>query len=289
MSDIVYLNGSFLERDKAFISPDDRGFNFADGVYEVVKFYQGKAFRYDDHLSRLKRSLAEIRILFDACDELKTVFQKLLEENHLSGENAGVYLQISRGCYPRMHRFPESCTPTVYASAFPFPSFQDHLNNGISVITAEDIRWLRCDIKSVALLPNTLMFQKAWEKGAGEVIFIRDGIVTEASHSNVMGVKNGVVCTHPDSNLILPGITKKVIREICLHEGIPLVEEGMTEQELRSMDEILIVGTGSEITPAVLLDGKPVGNGKPGPVARQLQKLFFEQVNKAELKVSGIS
>jgi len=280
MNEIVYLNGRLVPKNEAFISPDDRGFNFADGIYEVIKYYSGVAFRYADHIERLKRSLHEISLDFDDCDQFGAVFRELLERNNLAGQDAGIYLQISRGSSPRMHRFPDQSVPTVYACAFPFASNTEQLKNGISVITAEDIRWLRCDIKSVALLPNTLLFQKAVKEGAGEVIFIRDGIVTEASHSSVMAVKNGAVYTHPQSNLVLPGITQKVIMEICRAEGIEVIEKGIPEAVFKSMDEVIITGTGSEVTPVVNIDGTAVSDGNPGPVTRLIQERFFEQVHK---------
>jgi D-alanine transaminase len=277
MSEVVYLNGSMVAKSEAFISPEDRGFNFADGVYEVVKYYRGKPFRYNDHLKRLKRSLREVRIDLEDLDQFEAVFKKLLESNGLINQEAGIYLQITRGSHPRIHRFPENINPTVYAWAFPFSSKPDQLENGVKVITADDIRWLRCDIKSIALLPNVLYAQKAEENGAAEVIFIRNSVVTEASHSNVMGVKDGIVYTHPDSNLILPGITKKVVMEICQANGILVIEEGIKASELEGMDEMMIVGTGSEITPVVNIDGMMVGDGKPGPVTRFIQDMFFQQ------------
>jgi len=277
MNDVVYLNGNLIAKNEAFISPEDRGFNFADGVYEVVKYYRGKPFRYNDHMLRLKRSLHEVRINLEDIEQFEGIFQSLLEINGLIGVEAGVYLQITRGSHQRIHRFPENIKPTVYAWAFPFSSKPDQLENGVNVITADDIRWLRCDIKSIALLPNVLYAQKAEENGSAEVIFIRNGVVTEASHSNVMGVKDGIVYTHPDSNLILPGITKKVILEICQTNGIKVTEEGIGALELADIDEMMIVGTGSEVTPVIQIDENRVGNGIPGPVTRLIQKKFFEQ------------
>ena len=146
----------------------------------------------------------------------------------------------------------------------------------MKVITTEDIRWLRCDIKSISLLPNVLAAEKAHEQNAVEAIFIRNGMVTEGSHSSFMAVKNGVVYTHPDSNLILPGITKIVIREICKTNHIPLVEEAIPASELKAMDEMMIIGTGSEVTPVVQMDKMQVGNGKPGPATLFIQEKFFE-------------
>ncbi len=277
MSNMVYLNGEIIPIEEAFISPEDRGFNFADGIYEVIKYYGGKPFRYADHIERLKRSLHEIRIDFEDLDQFETVFQTLLEQNRLTNQEAGIYLQITRGSHPRIHRFPENIKPTVYATAFPFASKQDQLENGVKVVTADDIRWLRCDIKSIALLANVLSAQIAAENGAEETIFIRNGVVTEASHSSVMGVKDGTVFTHPDSNLILPGITKKVVLEICRANDIRVIEEAIPASELASMDELMIVGTGSEVTPVVNIDGNLIGDGKAGPVTRFIQKKFLGQ------------
>jgi D-alanine transaminase len=278
MSETVYLNGEFLPKEKATLSPDDRGFIFADGVYEVIKYYNGKPFRYADHLERLKRSLNEIQIGFDDLAGLELVFSKLLKENNMVETHAGVYLQITRGANKRVHHFPAGIQPTVYAFAFPFPSLTDNLKNGIKVITREDIRWLRCDIKSVALLANTMLYNQAVEAGAGECILIRNGKVTEATHSSVLAVKNGTVITHPLSNLILPGVTRNVILEICAENNIPVEERAFSEMELVEMDELMIAGTGSEITPVVQINDKPVGNKKPGEMTRFLQRKFFEMV-----------
>jgi D-alanine transaminase len=156
------------------------------------------------------------------------------------------------------------------------PSFTDNLENGIRVITHEDIRWQRCDIKSVSLLPNSMIYNKAVKNGAGECVLIRDGFVTEATHSSVLGVKNGAVITRPLSNLILPGITRKVILEICQANGIPYEERAFSEKELYEMDELIIAGTGSEVTPAIRINDSLVGNGKPGEITRFIQQKFFE-------------
>ncbi|NQU54522.1 MAG: D-amino-acid transaminase [Bacteroidetes bacterium] len=278
MREIVYLNGEFVLQDEAKISPRDRGFIFADGVYEVAKYYNGKPFRYDDHLTRLKRSLAELSIDFNETDGLQAVFQNLLSKNNLEKTHAGVYIQISRGEYKRIHSFPENVKSTVYAYAFELPSSSEDLENGIKVITHEDIRWQRCDIKSVSLLPNTMLFNKAVEAEAGECVLIRNGMVTEATHSSVLGVKNGVVITRPLSNLILPGITRKVILEICVENNIPIEERLFSEKELYELDEIIIAGTGSEVTPAVQVNETVIGNKKSGEITRLIQKEFFKLV-----------
>lgn len=276
MSEIVYLNGEFIKKEEAKISPNDRGFIFADGVYEVAKYYNGRAFRYADHLSRLKRSLNELEIKYSGIESLETVFNELIVRNNLQNKHAGVYLQITRGEHKRVHHYPENMQPTVYAFAYHMPSFTDNLENGISLITHEDIRWQRCDIKSVSLLPNTMLYNKAVKAGAGECVLIRNGMVTEATHSSVLGVKNGVVITRPLSNLILPGITRKVILEICAANRIPFEEREFSEAEMLAMDEIIIAGTGSEITPAIKINDTIIGNGKPGKITRLIQEKFFD-------------
>ena len=278
MSEVVYLNGEFINKNDAKISPNDRGFIFADGVYEVVKYYCGKPFRYDDHLKRLERSLAEIEIEYNETDKLKAVFNELITKNNLNDKHAGVYLQITRGEHKRVHHFPEKIQATVYAFSFELPSFKNNLENGIRVITHEDIRWQRCDIKSVSLLPNTMLYNKAVKAGAGECVLIRAGMVTEATHSSILGVKNGTVITRPLTNLILPGITRKVILEICAANQIPYEEREFSIAEMLEMDELIIAGTGSEITPAIQVNDTPIGNGKPGKITRFIQEKFFELV-----------
>ncbi len=280
MSEIVYLNGEFLPRSEAMISPDDRGFIFGDGVYEVIKYYNGTPFCFEEHMDRLRRSLKEISIDYPERAMLKKIFSRLMSENHLMNVHAGLYLQITRGVNPRVHYFPERIIPTVYVFTFPLPSFTESLEKGIKVITHSDIRWLRCDIKSTALLPNTMLFNQAVEQGAGECILIRDGLVTEATHSSVFGVKEGKVITHPLSPFILPGITRQVMLELCSRHAIPYEERPVLADELFHLDELFITGTGSEVTPVVEVDGKKVGAGqkKPGEITRFLQSKFFEMV-----------
>ena len=279
MNEIVYLNGKFMPKEDAKISPNDRGFIFADGVYEVAKYYYGRPFRYDDHIQRLKRSLTEIEIDYNQIESLQSIFSELIDRNNLKNKHAAIYLQISRGEHKRVHHFPDNMQPTVYAFAYEMPSFKDNLENGIKVITHDDIRWQRCDIKSISLLPNTMLYNNAVKAGAGECVLIRDGMVTEATHSSVLGVKNGIVITSPLSNLILPGITRKVILEICIANKMPFEERAFSARELNEMDEIIIAGTGSEITPAIQVNDTFVGNKIPGEITRFIQEKFFEMVN----------
>jgi D-alanine transaminase len=272
---LVYLNDRFIGKDESFVSTDDRGFYFADGVYEVIKYYKGIPFCFEDHMIRLKNSLSSVRIDFDI-SSIDGLCDQLIKDNLLKDEYAGVYIQITRGVAPRIHRFPgKEVRPTLFIRAFAMPSFPDDLRNGIRVITREDIRWLRCDIKSIALLPNTMLFQQAVEQNAGECFLIRNGKYTEATHSNIMAVMGGTVFTHPDSNLILPGITKKVLIRLCTELSIPLIERPVDNTETPLFDECFITGTGSEVMPVVEIDGKPVGNGKPGPVTMRLQDELF--------------
>lgn len=273
----VYLNGQFLHKEQAFISPDDRGFYFADGVYEVIKYYHGYPFCMNRHLERLANSLSEIRIPFEKLNELADTCYKLIEINQLKNEDSGIYMQITRGASVRKHSFPDNdVKPTVYIYTFPMPSFSNEMEKGIKVIVREDIRWHRCNIKSIALLPNTMMFQEAFEQGAFETLLVREGNFTEATHSNILFVKEGTIHTHPDSNLILPGITKSVVFSICKEHGIRVNEVPVKAADLSAYDECFITGTGSEIMPVIRIDDTVVGNGKPGPVTRFLQNEFLK-------------
>jgi len=276
MGPIVYINDAFIDREKACISPDDRGFYFADGVYEVIKYYRGKAFCFTDHLQRLRHSVSETRIPFNGFDQLENQGNELIHLNRMEKEYAAIYLQVTRGTAPRKHSFPgEAIPPTLYMNAFPMPPFIHQLNLGIKLILRDDIRWHRCDIKSIMLLPNAMMMQEAVENGAGECVFVRNGFFTECTHSNIFGIKGGIVYTHPDSNLILPGITKKIILQICGRLGIPFREEAMRADDFRSFDEFFISGTGNEVIPVIQIEESSIPDGRPGPVTRQIQQEFL--------------
>jgi len=227
-------------------------------------------------MSRLRNSLAGVKIGFHKVDALSAICQALIEANGLKKQYAAVYIQITRGVAPRIHRFPgNDVVPTLYARAFPMEPFIEEMRKGVRIMTREDIRWLRCNIKSIALLPNTLLFEDVAQQGAFECMLVRNGMVTEASHSNILAVKNGIVYTHPDSNLILSGITKSVVIRLCNEHNIQVIEEPVKAAEIKIYDEWFMTGTGSEIIPVVQIDDIIIGNGKPGPVTRQLQKEFF--------------
>lgn len=276
---ITYFNNRFLPKEEIRISPDDRGFLFGDGVYEVIRTYHGKLFKIDEHLRRLERSLREVRIAGVDIETFKEIAEDLLKRNDLIANDATVYIQVTRGVAPRKHSFPDNHTsPTVYLSASPFSSSRQKSETGVKVILVPDIRWARCDIKSVALLPNVLANQQAEEQGAHEAVFVRDGAVTEGSHSNFCAVFDGELVTYPKCNYILGGITREVVLNLCRELGITVREFPVLEKDLSHADELFLSGTTTEVLPIVQVDDWPVGDGKPGPITRRLQKAFREIV-----------
>lgn len=276
---VVYFNGRFAAKEEVCVSPDDRGFLFGDGVYEVVSVYGGRMFRPEDHWRRLARSLQEIELQGPDEEALAGIARRLIEANGLAERDALVYVQVTRGVGPRAHVFPEPGTPpTVYACASPFRPPREKCRRGVGVILVPDVRWARCDIKSLSLLPNVLTSQRARESGAEEAVFVRDGVITEGSHTNVGAVFEGRLATHPRSNVVLPGVTRAVVLELCGELGIPWVERPILEQELGKADEVMLMGTTSEVMPVVRVDGRPVGEGRPGPIAGRLQRAFWERV-----------
>jgi D-alanine transaminase len=272
----VYLNGQFISHDQAFISPDDRGFYFADGVYEVIKFYKGNPFCFNEHINRLESNLKEVRINYSDFKKLAEVCTALIVANDFKNKYAGVYIQITRGKASRSHRFPSGdVKPTIFIRAFMMNSCINEMIHGVLALTRQDIRWLRCNIKTIALLPNTLLFEEVAELGAFECILVRDGIITEATHSNILFVKNGIVYTHPDSTLILPGITKAAVFKLCKEMSVPVIEQPIKLSDIKQYDECFLTGTGSEIVPVVNIDQMLVGNGKPGPIVKKIQQAFI--------------
>jgi D-alanine transaminase len=271
----VYLNGEFKLISEASISPLDRGFLFADGVYESIRTYNKKLFRYKDHLERLKRSLKEIRIEFNDFNSLENIIYELIKKNNIEDE-ALVYLQITRGSvFPRIHNFPkEKISPTVFISVQELKENRDERLNGVKVILQEDIRWLRCDIKSTSLLPVVLANQKAIEAGAVEAILVRDGNITEGSHTNFFAVKGETVYTAPKSKLILEGITRKVVLEFCEKFKVDYREEFINKDDLKNFNEFFITSTTREITPVIEIDFWKINEGEPGKITKSLQSIF---------------
>ena len=276
---VIYLNGEYVERDRARLPLDDRGFLFADGVYEVIRFYDGRMFEADAHLERLAGGLRAIRIDYPNARGLIEVARQLLERNDVPRTGSRFYVQITRGAARRAHAFPPPGTPpTVYADVAPLATHPEEQERGAAAVTTADQRWARCDIKSIALLPNVLASQHAAENGVREAIFLKDGMVTEASHSSVFAVVDGVVRTAPLSNLILAGVTRRVVLELCDELALPVGLFPLTESDLRQADEVFITGTSCEVTPIVRIDGRSVANGVPGPVTRRLRDAFARRV-----------
>jgi len=271
---MIFLNGKFMPIEEATIPVLDRGFIFGDGVYELVPVYSRVPFRLDEHLARLDRSLAEVRIKNPYSRERwrEIVTQLVAQQAH---EDQGVYFQVTRGVAKRDHAFPKGVEPTVFMMSNPLvnPS-AEQVEKGGRAVTAEDFRWLRCDIKSISLIGNCLLRQLSADVGAAETILVREGKLTEASASNVFVVRGGVIQTPAKSNLILPGITYDVVVELARGAKMALEFREVTEGELRGADEIWVTSSSKEVLAIVELDGKPVGNGKPGPVFRRMYHLY---------------
>jgi len=272
---IVFLNNKFIPAAEACISPFDRGFLFADGVYESIRTYNKKPFRIEDHLARLKRSLKETRIDFREVNSIENIIYELMIKNEIENE-ALIYLQITRGsAIPRTHSFPkENIEPTLFISVKELIDNTEEQTSGIKIILQEDIRWLRCDIKSTSLLPVVLASQKATEENASEAILVRDGLITEGTHTNFFAIKNETVYTAPKSRLILEGITRKFVLELCDKFKVDYCEEFINKDELKSFDEFFITSTTKEITPVVEIDYWKINQANPGKITMSLQSLF---------------
>jgi len=275
----VYLNGEYIPEENARISPDDRGFLFSDGIYEVIRSYDGILFEPEAHLARLRYGAKALRFNETGFDFLPHVASELIQRNGLESGDATVYIQVTRGAAPRTHRFPAKNTPlTIYISARRFNPHHSEQERGIAAILVPDQRWARCDIKSTGLLPNVLANQQAVDAGAFEALFVRDGILMEGSHSNVFAVSKGEVITPPLSNYILGGITREVVLELCRKLGIPHREGIILFSEIPGMEEIMIVGTTVEVTPVRQILNVNFQNRDPGPLTRRLQEGFRERV-----------
>ncbi|MDH5534667.1 MAG: D-amino acid aminotransferase [Betaproteobacteria bacterium] len=276
MSEIVHLNGEFMPLESARVPVLDRGFIFGDGVYEVIPVYSRHPFRLPEHLRRLQNSLDSIRLKNPLTDaDWTALTREIVARNQ--GEDQSVYLQVTRGVAKRDHAFPKDVKPTVFMMSSPLstPS-REQIENGVATISAADFRWYKCDVKSVALLGNCLLRQMAQDVGCIETLLFRDGYLTEASASNVFIVKGGVLLAPPKSHLMLPGITYDVVLELVAANGMPYQVGAISEQEVRTAEEIWLTSSTKEVLAATTLDGKPVGSGKPGPVFRRIHTLYQE-------------
>jgi len=273
---MVFLNGKFVPIDEARVSVLDRGFIFGDGVYELVPVYSRVPFRLDEHLARLERSLADARIRnpHSRAQWRKFIYQ-LIDAQLF--DDQGVYFQVTRGVAQRDHAFPKNAEPTVFMMSNPLVSPpQPQVEAGAAAVSAQDNRWLRCDIKSISLIGNVLLRQLSAEADAAETILFRDGRLTEASASNVFIVARGLILSPPKSSLILPGITYDVVAELARANDMPLEFRDVTEAEVRAADEIWVTSSSKEVLAIVSLDGRKVGEGRPGPVFRRMYALYQE-------------
>jgi D-alanine transaminase len=284
---LCYLNGTYKPLSQAHVHVLDRGFVFGDGIYEVVPVYGRRLFRFDEHMARLQRSLAKVRIANphspeDWLQRCRKLTAALAETEGI--DDQVVYLQVTRGVAPRDHVMPEGITPTVFMMTSPMKhATPEQRHGGVACTTARDFRWERGDIKSISLLGNVLARQISADHGALETIMFRDGVpggpwLTEASASNVWIVKDGAFLGPPKSEHVLEGIRVDLLRELCEEEGIAYNLKPISEAEVRSADEVLLSSATKEVLPVTKIDGEPVGHGalrgKPGPVYARLYEAY---------------
>ena len=270
----VYLNGDFLPIEEAKISPLDRGFIFGDGVYEVIPFYAGRGLRMREHLQRLQRSLDELEIENPyTIAQWEASITALIEKN--GGGNVGMYIQVTRGVAKRDFPPPKGLKQTVFMMVNPLATPKPEIYvKGISCVSLDDNRWLKCHIKSVALLGAVLLKHESNQAGYDEAVLFRDGYLTESSASNIAAVKNGVILCPPLDNLILPGITYELMIELARKNKLPLEIRRVPRRQVKAADELWIMSSTKEVVPIVKLDDKPIGSGEPGPIFKQMHQLF---------------
>lgn len=275
-SKIVYLNGRFLPIEEACVPVLDRGFIFGDGVYELMPVYSRRPFRLKKHLARLQHSLDGIRLANPYSEaEWENRVSELIARN--LGEDLSLYLHITRGVAPRDHAFPKGVAPTVFMMVTPLHSPPlTAVENGVAAVSATDNRWLHCDIKSISLLPNVLLRQLAVDAEAAETLLLREGFLSEGAASSIFIVRNDKLLAPPKSTLMLPGITYDVVLELAEAGGIACEVREISEFEVRSAQEIWLTASSKDVLAITLLDARPVGSGKPGPVYRKMYRLYQE-------------
>ena len=278
MPNVAFINGAFVPLTEAKVSIEDRGFQFGDGVYEVIRTYGGRPFALEAHLARLDRSAT-------ALDLIQPYSRAEWTDHILEGvrraafSEAKIYIQLSRGVAPRDHAYPLDLTPTVVMTVCEFHSLDKSVQAaGVDAMTTEDIRWGRCDIKSVNLLANVLARQQVKQAKVFEAILIKAGVVTEGAVSTVMVVREGTVMTAPEGRHILSGVTRSVVLDLALTEGIPVQEHCVPLAELYAADEVFLTGTTVEVLAVVRIDGKVIGDGRPGPITQRLAAGFRKRV-----------
>ena len=277
----AYVDGAFLPLAEARVSPMDRGFLFGDGAYEVIPVYSRRAFRLDEHVARLGNTLAAMRLANPhGADEWKAIILEIVARN--PWDDQSVYLQVTRGADTRRnHAFPgPEVKPTVFLMSEPLvtPS-AEQLATGIAAVSAADIRWLRCDLKTVSMLANCLLRQHAIDQGCMETVLFRDSFLTEGAASSIFVCKDGVLLVPPKSHLMLPGITYDVVLELARRHGMKHEVREVLEAEVRSADELWMTSSTKEVLPITSLDGRAVGDGKPGPMGRQMYAWYQDFKN----------
>ena len=279
---IVYLNGDYTRLADAKVSVLDRGFIFGDGIYDVVPAYKGQAFRMDEHLGRLERSLKLIglEVNYTRQDWEKLVLDMLARVSQ--GQDCMVYLHVTRGAAKRDHAFPANATPTVFCMVTPFERPSVAREKGLTAISIPDVRWLMCHIKSISLLGNVLARQQAVDAGVDEVIQFRDGYMTEGSSTNIWVVKDGVLLAPPRDNLILEGIRYRLLEELAAKAGIPFEARPISEADVEAADELLLTSATKEVLPILQYNGKPVGTGQLGPVYQALRAGYDQILDQLE-------
>jgi D-alanine transaminase len=277
MTRITYVNGDYVPETEAKVSIFDRGFLFADGVYEVTPVVNGKLVDYEAHAERLDRSLGELKMAWPCTKpELRAMHEELVKRNHL--KEGIIYMQVTRGSADRQFNFPKDITSSLVAFTQVMKLVENpNATKGVAVVTTPDIRWLRRDIKSVMLLAPVLGKQEAYEKGANEAWMVEDGHVTEGTSSNAYIVKNNTVITRPTSNRILAGCTRRALMRLSKDHGVKIEERLFTPEEAYAADEAFLTSASQFVMPITEIDGKRIGGGQPGPVARKLRELFLEE------------
>lgn len=275
MSDIVYLNGTFMPREDASIDIEDRGYQFADAIYEVIYFSDGTPFRLEPHMDRLRRSASELDIRLPDLEALEQDMFTLQKKNGLEAQSAKLYLQVSRGTQERHHAYESDLSPNVVMTISEFEGNPaHHYDQGVQVITVPDDRWARCYIKTTALISNGIAKTKAKKQGAFEAVFVRDGFITEGTSSNTFIVNENQVITPPASNYILDGITRNVVIDIVENSQYEMVERAISLDQYFSADEVFLTGTTTEVMPVVEVDDRSIGDGSPGTVTKTLLKKY---------------
>ncbi|MGM0215420.1 D-amino-acid transaminase [Enterococcus sp. AZ109] len=283
----ILWNNKIVDESEVKIDTEDRGYQFGDGIYEVIRIYDGLLYMEEEHLERFWRCAEKIRLTLPFTkEEFSQRLHQFAEEVGI--KNGRLYFQVTHGTSkPRFHAFPEpqKVMPVLTADIQETSRPLEKLSKGIKGGFVPDKRWLHCDIKSISLLGNILALNEAQENGYDDAILVRDGFVTEASSSNLWMVKDGVIYTHPDGELILPGITKIKVRELAKDLGIELVEEPFTKERLADADECFKTSSVAEVMPIISIDGKNIGDGTPGTITKQLQAAYIEAIEKSVKKM----